>query len=195
MQNGPAWEVAVEHALTCILELPDDWDEDGGEPIDPRVKAVTLTLLRAIMQPNSPTPDVLPVPNGWVQLEWHSRKVHFQIKVERPDRYAAYYYDYQTGREWEQEVCFAPAGLRLLSRAVAKLTDNTPAPTGEQGTMASETSYQIINRCARELGLAFPLTDEDVDRFCEKVKAAKLSQDECQAIMAKLRATKTEPPK
>ena len=64
----------------------------------------SFSLLRLVMQPNSPSPSVVPLADGGVQLEWHRNKQDLEIVFPREEDGLYLYSNRATGDEFEGSV-------------------------------------------------------------------------------------------
>ena len=90
---------AVE-ASKHILNLADNWDEDGALPISPLIHETATRFLqnyaffifkkyKVVIE----TPAINPVKNGSIDLEWHTPTVQLLINI-RDTQNAYFYGDY-----------------------------------------------------------------------------------------------------
>ena len=75
------WFSTTARALLELLYLPDGWDSYGAKQVKPRAVEKMLETLMSILEPNTPTPAVVPTSQGGVQVEWHRSQVDFEIEV------------------------------------------------------------------------------------------------------------------
>ncbi len=95
------WARAIVQSLVKLLQLPDDWDGYGGVPIQGQIATKALTALLQVMDHDSPIPNVVPLNDGGIQLEWHRRGRH--LELEFPSDEAPSFYYYEDGSESESE--------------------------------------------------------------------------------------------
>lgn len=84
-KQPPAWKDATEKAFAELATLKDNWDSYGGRPIDPDHIAVARFVLEQIMRHDTPPPQVTPMSNGSVQLEWCRDGVDLEIEICNAD--------------------------------------------------------------------------------------------------------------
>jgi len=73
-----------------LLALPKDWDTYGAKQIRSDVVQYALTIVFPLVFEGFPVPKIVPVPNGGIQLEWHTRKGELELEIERPYGVAGY---------------------------------------------------------------------------------------------------------
>jgi len=83
--SGQASELA--RRFQAIAALADDWDAEGAQPVTATAVSSALGLAQQALRASFPLPEIFPLADGGVQLEWHAGPV-------------------------ELEVAFAPHGLR-----------------------------------------------------------------------------------
>ncbi len=66
----PAWQSGVVARLAELERLPPNWDGEGALPVSRRHANRANAFLSRIMDPMSPAPEVAPLADGGVQLEW-----------------------------------------------------------------------------------------------------------------------------
>ncbi len=98
------WVGPTIKGLAALLALGPDWDSYGAATIDLRRVQAAGELLGTIMQPETPTPTVVPTSGGGVQLEWHEVAVDLEIEIVSRQRYLVAFEDHRSGDEWEGEI-------------------------------------------------------------------------------------------
>jgi hypothetical protein len=66
----PAWVVPTIQRLAELQLLPYDWDSYGGLPLQPKHVQAALQFLNAVMGDDVVLPDIVPLSDGGIQLEW-----------------------------------------------------------------------------------------------------------------------------
>ena len=80
----PEWEEVVLNRLVELRTLSEDWDTYGGSPVTQEVAAYSFALLRAVMAAETRAPDLVPLPQGGLQMEWHDPNLDVEITIEEP---------------------------------------------------------------------------------------------------------------
>lgn len=70
--------------LTHLMALEEGWDGYDGLPMLPRVAEHTELFLEQVEAYTSIAPELVPLPNGGVQLEWYIGEVEIEVEIE-PD--------------------------------------------------------------------------------------------------------------
>ena len=107
-----------------LLQLPDNWDSYGGEPVSSAVVLRALLLLTEVMTEDSPLPAVIPSSDGGVQLEWHRGGVEVEVYVPPSGKGYLYWQESETAEPLERE--FSPElpsaeVTSLITKAVAQI--------------------------------------------------------------------------
>jgi hypothetical protein len=78
----PAWVVEVVPELLRLQSLPRDWDSYGGLPVDEAHASTAWRFLESVMSENLPLPDLVPLPDGGIQLEWDQDGTQLSFTAE-----------------------------------------------------------------------------------------------------------------
>lgn len=78
--------------LTELHDLPADWDSYGALPVNDQVEVRARELLVAFWNagliPDDPDFDLIPGPDGGLQLEWTGRNGELEIRVSPGDSFS-----------------------------------------------------------------------------------------------------------
>tara|TARA_R110002072_G_scaffold303025_1_gene491454 strand:- start:590 stop:1057 length:468 start_codon:yes stop_codon:yes gene_type:complete len=114
----PWWE-PTKNRVTNLMMLPENWDHQGASRIHRDTALFALTMLDALMTPQTPLPQIVPLAYGGLQIEWHERNIDLEIEVSGPNEVYFSFDDYETGADDEAELAddFSrlDAPLHLLS--------------------------------------------------------------------------------
>jgi hypothetical protein len=103
-----------------LLNLSEDWDSYGAAPISFENLNYAFQLLLFTMQDDSPPPNVIPTPEGSVELEWHEQDIDLEVQILAPYRIYVSYEDRRNSeKNWEDELT---VDLTELSQAVRELS-------------------------------------------------------------------------
>jgi hypothetical protein len=91
------WEQDVTNRIVKLMKLPDNWDGYNSPPLRNDVWTFALTVLRSLMQPQTPTPQVVPSTGGGVQLEWHEKDIDLEVNFSAPYQCELWVEDHRTG--------------------------------------------------------------------------------------------------
>lgn len=72
----------VRERLDQLVLLSYGWDGDDAHAIDPFAVRMAWTLAEQALRAGFPEPEVFPVPDGGVQLEWHAGPVELEVEIE-----------------------------------------------------------------------------------------------------------------
>lgn len=71
----------VEHSINALLQLPPGWDRRRAKPPTEMAAYAAVRLVLAIADDGSLPPQVIPLPDGGLQLEWHAQ-ASVEIEVD-----------------------------------------------------------------------------------------------------------------
>ena len=78
-------DIVVDHEmrerLQLLQSLPENWNGYGELPITRGAVARTAELLAAL-EPMHSTPDIVPTPDGGVQIEWSGGDCDLEVEVQ-----------------------------------------------------------------------------------------------------------------
>jgi hypothetical protein len=97
----PSWVEPTILALNAIHALPHNWDSYGAKPVNSDFIYQSLLLLGAVMQMSSPTPSVVPLGDGGIQIEWHRRQQDLEVVFSADEPAQFYYRNRATGARQE----------------------------------------------------------------------------------------------
>jgi hypothetical protein len=75
----PAWIIPACGQLFLLQGLPDNWDSYGGIALQTRHRDAALRFLGLVMSDDISLPDIVPLADGGVQLEWRSEGVEIDF--------------------------------------------------------------------------------------------------------------------
>jgi hypothetical protein len=96
-QAIPTWVRPTIAAFFRIQNLADNWDSYGGKAINPDLIRESLDTLGMVMQPDSPTPSVVPMGDGGLQIEWHRKQQDLEIAFTAEEAPQFFYRNRTTG--------------------------------------------------------------------------------------------------
>lgn len=116
----PMWLVPIKVRLEKIADLPENWDSYGANRIKESSVISAFNLLLEIMKDDTPVPQIVPTPEGNVQLEWHERDMELEIEVKSNTLLDVYCDDLRSNDEpYEKELEY---DLGKLTGFIDKLT-------------------------------------------------------------------------
>lgn len=111
----PAWVQPTIESFAEIQALSDNWDSYGGKAINRDIIQQALVALSQIMWTNSPTPSIVPLGDGGIQVEWHRKQQDLEIVFAVDERPQYYYTDRASGVDGDGSVDSVEALRRILS--------------------------------------------------------------------------------
>lgn len=92
-----AWEEEISAKLAKLRQFPIGWDGYNSPPMRYDVGVFALTVLKSVMQPQTPLPQVVPSAAGGVQFEWHQKGIDLEVNFVAPYECELWLEDHQTG--------------------------------------------------------------------------------------------------
>lgn len=86
------WMADVESRLEEVSSLSDGWDSYDAKQIETQVIAHAREILEEIMDNDVPIPQIVPIYDGGIQLEWHTGRIDFEIYLT-PSSIGSYYWE------------------------------------------------------------------------------------------------------
>jgi hypothetical protein len=102
----PSWFLPICAKLRMIDELQDNWDGYGSSAPHSGAIGSTLIYLVGAMANRAAHPQVVPLPNGDMQLEWHRAGYDLEIVVGEQGPKSFYFCELASGEELERELHF-----------------------------------------------------------------------------------------
>lgn len=85
-----------------LLSLQAGWDGARAKQIPATTFQFGLQLLQQAVADGMHTKvQIVPLPYGGIQLEWHTSNADLEVEIERPNRFHVYFHDARTGQEEE----------------------------------------------------------------------------------------------
>lgn len=100
-QRQYSWQQSVSDRLEYLIRLENGWDGYKAPPVSFQNAAFGHHMLKAICDPWTEAPSVVPGFKGDLQFEWHLEKGDIELWVKSPNLVEAWLYDSQTGQEFE----------------------------------------------------------------------------------------------
>jgi hypothetical protein len=126
----PTWLPSLVDRANELLDLPPGWDAEGAAPLDRKRVRAALDLLVHTAPRDAPTPALIPLGVGSVQLEWHQEGIDLEIEVETPHRFTILFRDRAPGEGWEATVTEKSRRLRSVLAELAERARATSVRTG-----------------------------------------------------------------
>lgn len=84
---GTPMDKAIERAETHFRGLKEGWDDDNAKPVrwDTLAKAAAFLRYAEYHDHEIPVPDIVPVRDGSVDLEWHTKEYHVLLNFPESD--------------------------------------------------------------------------------------------------------------
>jgi hypothetical protein len=77
-----AVEERIAQRLERLLELESGWGEADAKRPGPDVVATAARLIYQAISAGLPEPELFPVPDGGVQVEWRAGPVELELEIE-----------------------------------------------------------------------------------------------------------------
>jgi hypothetical protein len=75
---------AVLESLAALRGFTTNWDGYGAAPLDPQNLNAARRFIQSLPEDAAPTPMVVPMTRGRVQLEWHRGNRSLELEFENP---------------------------------------------------------------------------------------------------------------
>lgn len=95
---------AVLQSLDELRNFKNNWDGYGAGPLDPRNLDAARRFVESLPENVAPTPNVVPMTRGRVQLEWHRGNRSLELEFENPTSVHFLQWDSDRGIETEDIV-------------------------------------------------------------------------------------------
>jgi len=112
------WIKELEDRFDELTSLPRGWDGYAGVPVSFNCAQFAANLIEGLCIDTLPAPQLVPMPDGTVRLEWHMNEFDLEIDVLGPYNVLAYRADLLTDEEEEIEI---QTDFTELSKWVSKL--------------------------------------------------------------------------
>ena len=91
---------ALSRRFEELASLAENWDAEGAHRVDRLALNVAWRIVEQALRADLPVPELFPVADGSVQLEWPAGPVELEIEIARGGRSAAFVCDdEQAGQE------------------------------------------------------------------------------------------------
>jgi len=112
-------EGRITHRLEALLRLGSGWDGTDAQRLDPDALVTAARVIAQAISAGLPEPELFPVPDGGVQVEWRAGPVELELEIE-PSHGAVVFVcdDEQTGQQIDGEL---PDDISRLALALARL--------------------------------------------------------------------------
>jgi hypothetical protein len=87
--------------MTSLLDLPENWDSYGARRIAQEAVAAAAELITQIARVDTPPPSITPTVRGGITLEWNTRGIGLEVRVEPPRPLHVFHEDLHAGTEDE----------------------------------------------------------------------------------------------
>lgn len=91
----------IEKVIAELVGLPEGWDGHGGLPVQPEVAAHTRLFMAAIEESTQLVPDVVPLSDGGLQLEWFVGAYELEVAIT-PDGETHFHFECATDDRTEE---------------------------------------------------------------------------------------------
>lgn len=85
------WRDDAVNSLQALVRLERGWDGYAAVPVPLSTATFALNMLEAMCGDQTEAPQIVPGPNGEVQLEWHTETGDVEILVRAPYDVTAWY--------------------------------------------------------------------------------------------------------
>lgn len=100
-ETQQAEKAFVLRALDELRQLPPNWNGYGAVPIDQAVIEAAKQFIQSLPRINAPSPHVVPMTRGRLQLEWDRGNRSLELEFENPSTIHYLKWDSDAGVEEE----------------------------------------------------------------------------------------------
>lgn len=104
-------KASVHESLTRVRAFQSNWDGYGAAPLDRRILDTVASVINLIPVDAGPTPQVVPMTRGRVQLEWHRGTRSLELEFQAAGSIHFLKWDSSEGIEEEDVVDAGDAAL------------------------------------------------------------------------------------
>lgn len=77
----PIWLPGVMARLEHLVSLPEGWDGHGGRAVSVSTALFALHILFETLDRSRPSPQILPLSYGGLQIEWHEQGIDLEVEI------------------------------------------------------------------------------------------------------------------
>lgn len=115
-----SWQDEMVSTLCRFIDLPEGWDSYAGKPLRHDTGMFALQLMNGMMGPSIPSPHLVPISDGGVQIEWHQNGFDIELYVAAPYDCELMVHDHNSG---ETKCYQLKSDFDPLKRAIRDLID------------------------------------------------------------------------
>lgn len=110
----PGWVIPIVRRVRLLESLPSNWDSYGGVPLQRRHRDAALRFLGLVMTDDIEHPDIVPLADGGIQLEWRRDGVDVDFISDDEVEVPTLYVTSETGSHELQGVAAADYFLQQI---------------------------------------------------------------------------------
>lgn len=100
-QAQSSWRVREAlNAINQVITLEEGWDSYGGQSTTIQAVLRALDFMNGILTSEAPMPQITAVPDGGLQLEWHTPGRDLEVEFRPEEGAYVYYWDESRDEEW-----------------------------------------------------------------------------------------------
>lgn len=84
------WLEGVKARFNELVQMRNGWDGYQGVPVKFVNANFALRMLEAVCDADAPAPQIVPGPNGDLQIEWHTNTADIELHVRAPNNVHAW---------------------------------------------------------------------------------------------------------
>jgi hypothetical protein len=115
----PQWTSEVLDDLTDLIRRPQNWDGYGAKRVSKPIAAALFRILLGVADENTPRPIVYGTSPGGAGLEWETPHYFIRLTCEPRVRPSVYFWDQESGEEWDSPLGEEPMPLRAALRRLS----------------------------------------------------------------------------
>lgn len=83
-EKNDEWHDAIRTKMNALCGLQLGWDGYNGMPSRFDIAEFAASLLERLYNEKTPIPDIVPLADGGIQIEWHVNNIDIEIAINKP---------------------------------------------------------------------------------------------------------------
>lgn len=109
----------LDSRLDELTSLTGNWDGEGAQSVDRAALRLAGAVITQALRAGLPEPEIFPVPDGGVQIEWQAGPVELELEIEAGGRVGVFVCDdKQATQQIDGQI---PEDLSRFALALARL--------------------------------------------------------------------------
>ena len=118
------WRDVIER-LEELCKLEPGWDGYSAPPLSFSNAYFAASVLASACPPDAPKPEIVPGPNGDLQIEWHTSSTDIELDIHAPYDVHAWRLGPMTAEEGEEDNL--TSDFRIVARWLVEMSESARA--------------------------------------------------------------------